>query len=62
MKLTKQGVRDLNYIPSPPKKTLELPPSKVMCSHKRRRLDPFKAVVFCLDCGEEWDVTEGMWS
>lgn len=55
-KLTKQGVRDLNSLPSKPKgKILEEPPVAVLCKHLHTRESMMGYMVVCSDCGAEWD-------
>lgn len=57
MKLTKQGVRDLNSIPSKPKGVkLDPPPKKLeaFCKHARTKtLESGDSM--CLDCDTIWD-------
>ncbi len=53
MKLTKQGVRDLNPPKQKRKVVLEIP---VQCDHKRmRECHPGCGNWICRDCGLTWD-------
>lgn len=56
MKLTKQGVRDLNDIPSKPRGVkLDAPPKlEAFCKHARiKTLESGDSM--CLDCSTAWD-------
>lgn len=56
MKLTKQGVRDLDDIPGKSQgKKLEEPPKGQFCKHPRRRSNSLTGEEWCLDCGLSWD-------
>ena len=55
MKLTKQGIRDLNSLPSKPAgKKLPEPPISVSCKHKNKTEHLY--YMTCNDCGESFDV------
>lgn len=60
MKMTKQGVRDLNDIKSPPRKvkTLEGLPTYMLgeCKHPRHiTYNDHNGNQFCRGCGKGWD-------
>lgn len=58
MKLTKQGVRDLNTLPGKSAgKKLTNPPSHQMCQHPASSIqeDFLSGVTTCKICGESWD-------
>lgn len=55
---TKQGVRDLSYIKSPPPKRFELPPSMGLnCDHPHSaiREDSLSGCTSCTNCHQMWD-------
>ena len=55
MKLTKQGVRDLDTIKSkkPAGRTLsEMPRDAEQCKHRNKSLDHMHDVIVCCDCHE----------
>jgi len=56
-KLTRQGVRDLNHLPSKPRgRRLELPPQQTInCKHPNKREVSLTGETYCLDCGKNWD-------
>lgn len=64
MKLTKQGVRDLNAIQSPKRETISFP---FNCAHLHMRyvsceackIRNVKCKVKCFKCGFEWQRFEG---
>jgi hypothetical protein len=55
MKLTKQGVRDLNHLKAPPGLKLDLPPpGSLICSHPKRAIRKTEEGKECFICGTEW--------
>ncbi len=55
MKKTKQGVRDLNSLPSTPAgRRLEDPPIVIMCKHPSKRFTSL-GTTHCNDCDACWD-------
>ena len=56
MKLTKQGVRDLNNIGNNKSKGIKLenPPVNQFCKHVRIK-DHLSGDSHCIDCGLTWD-------
>lgn len=60
-KLTRQGVRDLNYIPAPKREPVAILNT---CAHERMRYTScghckFNCAVTCRDCGFYWMLYEG---
>jgi hypothetical protein len=54
---TKQGVRDLNNLPSKPRGIrLELPPSENTCDPRKAREDFDIHIITCGSCGAVWDI------
>lgn len=55
-KLTKQGVRNLDTIPSKSKGIkLPEPPKNQFCKHVNSKKNQLTGDVECLDCGTLWD-------
>ena len=60
--LTKQGVRDLDNIPSKSKwKKLPMPPKNQLCKHEHIRTNHLTGDTECLDCGTLWDWNGKEW-
>ena len=62
---TKQGVRDLNSLPAPKNKVVEIPPD---CDHSKMRIhcrnekgQPCGHMI-CRGCGLFWDPSDGAWN
>lgn len=59
MKLTKQGVRDLNHLKAPQRPKAILPPKQdpigYRCRHPYKTELGHSGAFFCRDCGETWD-------
>ena len=55
---TKQGIRDLNNLPSKPRGIrLELPPAENTCDHKKTTREDYDVgLATCSACGESWDI------
>jgi len=52
--LTRQGVRDLDSLPSPPRRALPAPPRP--CLHRRMvECHPGCGHLYCPRCGLDWD-------
>ena len=61
MKLTKQGLRDLDSIPSKPKGIkLDMPPRNQFCKHKNKKILN-NGDTICLDCDKLWDWNGNEW-
>ena len=55
-KLTKQGVRNLDTIPSKSKGIkLDMPPINQFCKHTNIKKNQLTGDTECLDCGALWD-------
>jgi hypothetical protein len=54
MKYTKQGIRDLDALPSKPTgRKLDEPPNDAFCNHSSKK--DYHGDMLCSDCGQMWD-------
>lgn len=55
--LTRQGVKDLSFIPSKPRGIVlqEPPKEENTCQHRKTRTDEDFQETICLQCNQRWD-------
>ena len=59
VRMTRQGVRNLDPVKRVPRKIVELPPEQCVSNCAKRKLDVDRRVDICEECGEEYPIDWG---